>query len=301
MGETTDRTANIPAGSVVADLECEHLELALPDGYRAKARLFEAKNADYAAVYLHGIQSHGGWFLRSCRHLCDNGVTVLLADRRGSGLNTGDRGHCDSADQLIEDMDRSVDWLREKTRLDKISLVAVSFSGKAALVYAGRFSQKVRSVVLVAPGICPKVNISLRQKISIGVTGLLDQHKLHPIPLDEPELFTANLPMQEFIANDPLALHEATASFFLASRKLDSLAREAIGKVRAPVYLLLAENDRIIDNDATIRLLEPILSPVYSDGGASGAAKIYASAAHTLDFEPDTKAFFDDLAKLLGS
>src|SRR5438876_3835193 len=38
-------------------------------------------------VFLHGIQSHGGWYEYSCGKLRDAGYTVWFLDRRGSGLN----------------------------------------------------------------------------------------------------------------------------------------------------------------------------------------------------------------------
>lgn len=55
-------------------------------------------------VYLHGIQSHGGWFSQSCRHLSRGGYEVFFLDRRGSGLNRTDRGHADGWRQLVDDV-----------------------------------------------------------------------------------------------------------------------------------------------------------------------------------------------------
>ncbi len=283
-----------PDISMVAPLSCEYVEVELGDGYPARGRFYTGSFPGRAAVYLHGIQSHSGWFVRSCDFLRQAGLTVLAAERRGSGMNQQDRGHCESAEQLVEDLNRVVEWLRQRTGAEQVDVVAVSWSGKLALVYAERFAAKVRSVVLVAPGLCPRIDISLREKISVGVSGVINPHKLYSIPLTEPTLFTANPVMQEYLAGDKLMLKEATASFFLASKKLDFLARQAVGRISAPVYLFLAGQDRIVDNEATVRYLQPVLTargqPSYT---------IYPAAHHTLDFEPDPQSYFRDLARIL--
>ena len=101
---------HIPPTAIVADLPCELHQIPLADDYSVWARYFESPNPKRALLYLHGIQSHGGWFLRSADYLHHQGHTVLLPDRRGSGLNAADRGHAHSPKQLLEDTDRAADW-----------------------------------------------------------------------------------------------------------------------------------------------------------------------------------------------
>jgi acylglycerol lipase len=287
-----------PAASIVADVPCELMQLTLADGYRTAARFFQPPELRTAAVYLHGIQSHSGWFMLSCDYLRRQGVAVLAPDRRGSGLNTQDRGHADHADQLMDDLDRAVDWLIQRTGQTRVHLVAVSWSGKLALAYAARFSDKIRSIALVAPGLCARIDITLTEKIVVAAHGAIHPHKLHPIPLDDPHLFTENPLRLNFIATDPCKLSHATAAFLLASRRLDGFARKAIPHIHLPVFLFLAELDRIIDNSATIALLKPILTPI---APGRPIATLYPAAHHTLDFESHPDQFFRDLTDALIS
>ena len=92
--------------------------------------------------------------------------------------------------------------------------------------------------------------------------------------------------MLAFLRDDPLKLTHASASFFLTSRKLDNLVRRNVHRIKLPTHLFLAAADRIIDNPATIALLQPTAPRVQT----------YPNAHHTLDFEPDPTAFFTDLA-----
>ncbi|MBN1437349.1 MAG: alpha/beta fold hydrolase [Sedimentisphaerales bacterium] len=262
------------------------LTITYPDGYSASARLFTSPNPRRAVLYIHGIQSHSGWYIDSAQHLQQNNCTVLMPDRRGSGLNQADRGHAQSAAQLIADLAQAADHLRQISACDQLDILAVSWGAKLALAYAAQHLAHVRSITLVGPGLCPKIDIRLTEKIAVGLQGLIAPRKLHPIPLTDPHLFTANPDRQTYIAQDPLMLREATASFFIASKRLDFLARAAVAQIHVPLHLFLAAQDRIINNQATLAYLQPILT----------SQQTYPNAHHTLEFEPDPVHFFNDLA-----
>src|SRR5262245_44952220 len=63
------------------------------DGYSLGFRKYESANANGPVVAcIHGIQSHSGWYEKSCRFYADSGFTTYFFDRRGSGMNADDRG-----------------------------------------------------------------------------------------------------------------------------------------------------------------------------------------------------------------
>src|SRR5262245_52689422 len=68
--------------------------LIASDGLRLVYRLFEppAHLRRGSVLHLHGIQSHGGWYLPTAAELARHGYCVYLLERRGSGLNPGPRG-----------------------------------------------------------------------------------------------------------------------------------------------------------------------------------------------------------------
>ena len=77
------------------------------DGYRWKYREYaKPQAAKGIVVFIHGVQSHGGWYSASCEHLARAGWEVLFLDRRGSGLNMEARGDAPSHRRLIADLDR---------------------------------------------------------------------------------------------------------------------------------------------------------------------------------------------------
>jgi alpha-beta hydrolase superfamily lysophospholipase len=271
-----------------------HLETwTASDGYEAKYRFYPPKDPPrLQLVCLHGIQSHGGWYEYSCARLCQAGYGVYYLDRRGSGLNQADRGDAPSFRRLLDDLNEFIGPLRTETPEIPVVLVACSWGGKLATALCRRHPEDVDALVLICPGMFPKVRPPLKQRLRIAWSRLLAPRRRFPIPLNDPTLFTATPLWREFIAKDPLALHEATARLLFESVRLDFYLRAAPPHVNVPVLLMLAEQDRIIDNLATRAFVERFAS-------ADKQIIEYADAHHTLEFEPDPDRFVEDLIQWL--
>lgn len=266
-------------------------ELKLSDGYVTSVYVHDEPASSPAAlpvVYVHGIQSHPGWFYRSARTLADAGHRVFQVTRRGSGDNATQRGHCKNPRQLFDDLDCAVDFALQSTGCDKAIMLGVSWGGKLICAYALSIAtrrEKIAKLVLVAPGLFSLIDVPPIQKLAIFASLVAGRRNAEfSIPLGDAELFTANPPMQEYLRTDEFQLHRATAAFMFTSRRLDSAIRAAsAGSLSIPVELILSAEDRIIDNAATVRWLERVC----------GAGKNIRtlSGHHTLEFERDADEF----------
>jgi len=246
------------------------------DGTQLPMRVWMPDRPRATLVYLHGIQSHSGWYEDSSRYLAEAGVAVYQMERRGSGTDRGhERGHVD----------------RAETGAAGVHLMGVSWGGKLALACAAHRPDLYLSLILAAPGIIPIVDVTLAVKVRVAQSLLAGRPlRKFPIPLADPRLFTENPERIRFIAEDPLSLREVTARFMFESRRLDRMARRAWPKNLAlPVFLALAEKDRIIRNGATQALVEAMPA-------ARRRIIVYPGACHTLEFEPDPAPYFRDLA-----
>lgn len=264
------------------------VSFAVGDGYEINARFWPGSQPR-AILYLHGIQSHGGWYERSAALLARGGAGVLMPDRRGSGLNEAARGDTPGMERWLDDISEQVVWLKRESGAARIDLVAVSWGGKPAMLWAHRHAESVSRVLLIAPGIFPRVTISLISKARIGLALLGDPAKRYPIPLNDARLFTTNTRAQHWIDADPLKLTDATARFFYHSARLDvALGRIAPHAFQPRVDLLLAGRDKIIRNDATAAWVSTISS------GDFGILEL-PTASHTLEFENQPDEFEDFL------
>lgn len=261
------------------------------DGYELRGRLWPSSQptSDSAIVYLHGIQSHGGWFEWSASLLASGGAPLLLPDRRGSGLNAAARGDTPGAQRWLDDLDELADWAATEFDVRRCAVVGVSWGGKLALAWALQRPQRVSRVLLIAPGLFPAVDVSLFTRLRIGLALLTAPQRPFGIPLNDPALFTDSPEGRAFIASDPLKLTQATARFFFESARLDrQLARAPAGTLQPPVRLLLAGRDRIIRNEPTVAWLRRIaVQPPQ--------IHIDPDAAHTLEFEAERTALAEQL------
>jgi len=281
------------------------LEYQAGDGYCWKYRRYTAPGAPRAiVVFIHGIQSHAGWYEYSCAQLAQAGYEVLFLDRRGSGMNAQERGDASSFRRLLDDIAEFLTALprtapRNHTlgRL-KVFLAGISWGGKLAVALERRHPGLVDGLILMCPGIFSKVRPTLWQRISILLMRLFRPRKKYPIPLNDPDLFTTSPRWQQFLREDPLRLHQATARLFVENVRLDGYLRFTPKYVHVPVLLLLASEDRIIRNDWTRDYVNKFATP---------DRKIieYAGAHHTLEFEPvperwigDVRAWLDRRAEM---
>lgn len=267
---------------------CRVETFAASDGYPLRYRHYPAVGpARGELVCVHGIQSHGGWYGASCAYLAADGWDVSFLDRRGCGLNDRDRGDVPGWRRIVTDV---AEFLRSRPRTP--TLLAVSWAGKVALALERLHPGSTRGLVLLAPGLCPKVKPPLSQRLAIAWARLVSPAKQFPIPLDDPELFTATPRWLEFITADPLATRRASARMLVASVILDVAARRSVGQVRVPTLLLLAGRDRIVDGAKTKGYFARLASQ-------DKAVIEYPEAHHTLEFEPDPTPIFADVAAWL--
>jgi len=235
-------------------------------------------------LYLHGIQSHGGWFEWSASRLAAAGHVVLLPDRRGSGQNV-DRGHTPSARRWLLDLDELADWAQSAFPDRPLDVVGVSWGGKLATVWSLRNPNRLQRLLLIAPGIFPAVDVGLATRVAIGVSLLLHPRRQFLIPLNDPALFTDTPAGREFIARDPLRLTHATARFLFESARLDRwLAAARRGTLAASVTLVLAGRERIICNEPTLRWLKRVAV-------RPPAVHLFPEACHTIEFEQESGGF----------
>ncbi|MFP4054226.1 MAG: alpha/beta fold hydrolase [Phycisphaerae bacterium] len=243
-------------------------------------------------LYLHGIQSHPGWFTGSGAHLARAGYRVLSITRRGSGEIRWGRGDAPGAARLLDDLDDALRYARGFCRASRVHVVGVSWGGKLAAAWLACRSPSLASATLVAPGLAAQVDVSASTKAAIAASLACCPRRQFEIPLSEPELFTDNPAVLAYLREDPVRLKKATARFLFVSRCMDGqIARLRRGSIEVPTTLLLASRERIIDSERTREIVGHL--------SADRARVVELEGCHTLEFEPDPSAFYDELLSSL--
>lgn len=267
--------------------------LAAGDGVQLAYRAYPAEGETRGAiVYLHGIQSHGAWYLETASELARRGYAVYLPDRRGSGRSGGPRGHFPSAAQLVDDVRRVVERAQDDTGGAPLFLVGGCWGARPAVSYALAEQDRLAGLALVCPALFPKVDVPPADKARVLAGRFAAPMKPIRVPLED-EMFTDNEPYLSFIKSDPLSLREVTAQFFFQQALWDRKLRAATG-LRLPVIVLQSGNDPIVDAGRARAWFERLESP-------NKRFVLYPEWGHLLDFERERQRYWDDVAGWLDS
>ncbi|HET9557688.1 MAG TPA: alpha/beta hydrolase, partial [Actinomycetota bacterium] len=182
----------------------------------------------------------------------------------------------------LDDVEQLVQLVATEHPQVPVFLAASSWAAKLAVVYAAERVAPLSGLLLLGPGLFPRVNLSPWQRVLVLAGHQLRPMARLPIPLT-PELYTANPPYLDFIRADPLRLLEATTGFFWETARLV-----------LPVLLLQGEHDQMMDVPATRRWFDGL-------NGEHTTYRAYPGAGHTLDFEPDRARYLDDMLAWLST
>jgi len=232
-------------------------EYETADGNKLGYVAYTTPGASTALVYLHGIESHAGWFAQAATLLRGRGYDVFCLDRRGSGINRENRGyvsgHVDQYQVLLDDIHAFIVPLRERYR--RVVLTGLSWGGKLATAHVLAYPDDADALILITPGLRALVDASLPTKFKIVLFAQLAPTSEVASPI-APEMFTTTPRYLDYIENDPLRLTHATARFYWQSSRLDRFIDANIDRLDKPLLLFLAGRDRIIDNAGVASLLQ---------------------------------------------
>jgi uncharacterized protein len=110
-----------------------------------------------AALFVHGLHSHGHTNIQYARLLGREGVTALTFDLSGHGKSEGDFSEL-SVDDHLGDVARAYDFLAGQERVDvdpeRIGIAGMSYGGYLATLATGE--RAVKSLLLRSPPLYPQ-------------------------------------------------------------------------------------------------------------------------------------------------
>ena len=130
-----------------------------------------------AAVVIHGSgtsQRGNGWYLTLTKHLQDNGIVVLLPDKRGSEQSEGD-WRTSSFEDLATDTRAAIDYLRaqQDIPLSGIGVIGMSQGGWIAPLVANQVNDLAFLVSMVGPVVTPREQLLYEENFNLRQLGFL--------------------------------------------------------------------------------------------------------------------------------
>lgn len=262
------------------------LALEMPDRYNINYRVWGKTDGEDVLLILHGGMGHSGWLAPLAKELraMSTDITVVAADRRGSGLNEK-RGDLDSVELVIGDVVRHIEFLKRSFK--RVHLAGWCQGCQYASVAATRSGNTLTSLILLTPGFF--WNERFRSVISISekiVFDMISEFKLKPdrnhacipIPLEAID-FTLEEEWLDFIENDELKTTMVTLKTVSIMDEIQELSWSAMLQNSLPVLAILAKNDRIVDNNK----FQQFMGHMFSEGNQNRLVSF--NSAHAIQFE----------------
>jgi len=264
--------------------------LEMPDKYKIHYRLWGNKEGEDVLLILHGGMSHSGWQAPLAKQLrsMSPDITVVASDRRGCGLNDNN-GDLGSVRLVIDDVVKQIGFLKKSFR--RVHLAGWCQGAQYAAVAAAETESALESLILLTPGFF--WNERFRSVLSIAekiVMEMISEFKLKPerdhacipIPMEATD-FTLVNEWLDFIHKDTLKTTMITLKSVSIMDEIQELSWLAMLKNRLPVLALIAENDRIVDNNKVMQFIGHLFS------GESVNRMVTLESGHAIHFEKTEK------------
>jgi alpha-beta hydrolase superfamily lysophospholipase len=92
-------------------------------------------------------------------------VAAYAPDRRRSGRSGGPRGHLDRYERALDDVEEIVRLVSSEHVGTPLFLAASSWAANLAVVYAADRPASLSGLLLLGPGLLPRVNLSPGRRV----------------------------------------------------------------------------------------------------------------------------------------
>ncbi len=130
------------------------------DGSSIFYRSAVPENPIASVIILHGYAEHSGRYLHVIDYLAGRNLAVFAPDERGHGKTAKTLGDIESFKLVLEDIDLLVTQADEKFPTRPIFMLGHSMGALLAVLYAERFEERLRGLILSGAALVLPDNVS---------------------------------------------------------------------------------------------------------------------------------------------
>lgn len=229
-----------------------------------------------AALLVHGLGSHSGWFEAFARQLKVKRVFALAYDQLGFGKRSNQT--LISYQQWLDDLQRVYGYLKEQIGDKPIFLMGNSMG--AAIAFAAIESICPEGLVLFSPGFDGypgTFTLPFRIRSIIQAFFKPQSYIELPYPI---ELITREENARKWIASDPERKDKIPAGMAMELLKLTLNLKAKTLSAPCPVLMITAGVDKVVNNKANAEFFSKLCSP-------SKSKQHFQESWHDLMFDPE--------------
>lgn len=207
-------------------------------------------------VIVHGLSEHRGRYRRLQLDLGKEGFASYAYDQRGFGESDGSRTHMERYTDMLLDLKRVVEFVREAHPGRKVVILGHSFGGAVSATFCIDYPNAADGLVLSAPAYdVPALPFRLRF-IGVLLNQLLPSRPVRYPSV--PEWLSHDPEIGLAFKNDPLVQRAGTPRFYVEFGKMNEYLHQHAPKITLPTLLLQGSQDRIVFPSGARALFERI-------------------------------------------
>ncbi len=271
----------------------QDIELRATDGLLLRGRWWRRQAPRGAIVIAHGFGEHGGAYRRVAEQFCARlDVDVIAVDFRGHGRSDGRRGVVGRYEDLVGDLETTLQWAgRQFPDLGRF-VVAHSNGGQVALrgVLAGRMA--IEALVVSNPLIrvmvpVPSAKLKLGRLLAAVAPWVTLKGELNV------EGLTRDPEIQVEHRTDPLRHNRMSAPLYFGMLAGGDLLLARAHEIRAPILMLLGGSDAVVDPKSSREFFDRLVSD-------DKTLLYYPSMLHEPLNDLGREQVFDDMVRWLS-
>jgi len=197
-------------------------------------------------LLVHGIGEHSGRYEHVGSAFAEAGIDVVSFDQRGFGRTAGRRGHVDTFDEFLADIE---DLLAERRSLDvPVVLMGHSLGGLISTKYLVSDRPSPDLAVLSAPALAAE--IPRWQRVVAPLLGTIAPNLRIPADFDG-SVLSRDEEVQVAYENDPLRVATSTARLGRESLHAMKEVNMTLDRLTVPTYVLHGSQDTLVPVSAS--------------------------------------------------
>jgi len=244
-----------------------------------------ANNCLSAALLVHGLGAHSGWFEALGRRLKVRRIFALAYDQVGFGKRRAEKFV--SRQQWYDDLASAYAYLQTVVGNKPIFVMGNSMGAAVSLKVVADGLVKPAGLAMFSPGFDGHPDrFKLSYRLSTITKALMNPEEEVALPYT-PDMVTRSESVRIWLNNDPDMRFSPTGKMLLELLKL-SMSLPKVRKVDCPVLMVTSGKDNIVDVKACKRLFDRLESP-------EKKSHVFSEAWHDLMFDPDIDELTDRL------
>lgn len=242
-------------------------------------------------VICHGVNSHGGQYIRAGETFAGRGFAVTALDLRGRGKSDGERYYAESVDDYVSDLSKAIELGRSKHPDLPVYLLGHSAGGVTAVTYTLDYQDRIAGLIcesfafrVYAP------NFAL--KLLEGASHIAPHAHVLKLKMED---FSRDPEWVAELNADPLTLDEVQPVQTVAAlaRAGERFERE-FGRITLPVLILHGTADKATRPDGSQQFFD-------ETGSADKTLKLYEGHYHDLLNDLGREQVFEDIVSWIDA